>query len=102
MKVEIAYSTISRLRGLLGRKECPDALLLTRCNDIHTFGMRHAIDVAFLAADGTVLEVYRGLGARCRVRCKQADSTLERLAEDTPWFERGDRVDLKRLVQESL
>lgn len=102
MKVEIACSVFSRLRGLLGRRDYPDLLLLTPCNDIHTFGMRRPIDVAFIASDGTVVESYRWLGARRRVRCKRATSTLERIAESGPWFERGDRVELKRLVRECL
>ena len=102
MRVEIACSVFSRLRGLLCRKEYPELLLLTPCNDIHTFGMHQPIDVAFIARDGTVLESHRSLGARRRLRCKRATSTLERIAEDTPWFEQGDRVDLKALVRKSL
>ena len=101
MKVELAYSMFDRLRGLLGRREYPDLLLLSPCNDIHTFGMRRSIDVAFLASDGTVLEAYRQVGRRRRVRCKRAASTLERVAEDAPWFEQGDRVDLKQLIRDS-
>lgn len=102
MRVEIACSMFSRLRGLLCRKEYPDLLLLTPCNDIHTFGMRREVDVAFIASDGTVLESHRSLGACRRVRCKNASSTLERIAEDSPWFEQGDCVELKRLVHSCM
>ena len=101
MKVEIACSVFDRLRGLLGRREYPDLLLLSPCNDIHTFGMRRSIDVAFLSSDGTVLEAYRQVGRRRRLRCKRASSTLERVSREEPWFQRGDRVDLKQLVQDS-
>ena len=102
MKVEIASSILSRLRGLLGRKECPDLLVLTPCNDVHTFGMSRAIDVAFIAADGLVLESHRAVGACRRLRCRPATATLERIAIEAPWFERGDRVELKELVRESM
>ena len=99
MKVEIASSVLSRLRGLLGRKECPDLLLLTPCNDVHTFGMNRAIDVAFIAADGLVLESHREVGACRRLRCRPATAALERIAAEAPWFEQGDRIELKELVR---
>ena len=55
----VADSPLSRLRGLLGRQElAPDeGLLLSPESSIHTFFMRFAIDVVFLAADLTVLSV---------------------------------------------
>lgn len=102
MRIEIASSLLGRMRGMLARRDYPDLLLLTPCNDIHTFGMRRAIDVAFLSRDGVVLETRRSLAPRRRARCKRATSTLERIAADAPWFEQGDRIDLKRLVRESL
>lgn len=102
MKVEIARSVFSRLRGLLGRRNYPDLLVLTPCNDIHTFGMRSSIDVAFIDSQGTVIEAYRRLGRCRRVRCSRAESTLERIAADSPWFEQGEHVELKYLVKESL
>lgn len=101
MEVEIACSTSSRLRGLLGREEFSGALLLTPCNDVHTFGMRRAIDIAFIEPDGTVLEAHRGVGPCRRVRCRTAVATIERFAAETPWFDRGDRVELKDYVHEN-
>jgi uncharacterized protein len=55
----LADSPLSRLRGLLGRRElAPDeGLLLAPESSIHTFFMRFPIDVAFLARDLTVLSV---------------------------------------------
>lgn len=97
MKVEIACSIFSRLRGLLGRDDYSGTLLLTPCNDVHTFGMRRAIDIAFIAADGTVLQAHRAVGARRRFRCKPATATLERISTNTPWLTRGDHIDLKHL-----
>lgn len=102
MKVEIACSLLSRLRGLLGRGDYPHVLLLVPCNDVHTFGMRRPIDIAFITADGTVLESHRRVGIGRRMRCKSAFATLERVAAQSPWFEQGDRIDLKNLVHEEL
>ena len=102
MRVEVACTLFARLRGLLGRGKDADALLLAPCNDIHTFGMRHEIDVAFISADGVVLESYRNVSSRCRLRCSSAYATLERVATSASWFERGDCVDLKRLLKEAV
>lgn len=54
--VEIADTWASRARGMLWRRELPEALLLRPCNSVHGAGMRVPLDVAFLAADGHVLE----------------------------------------------
>ena len=50
-------------RGLLGRDrlEPGEGMYLVRCQWIHMFGMRFAIDVAFLAKDGRVLAVHHAL-----------------------------------------
>lgn len=47
----------SRLRGMLARRELPDALLLVPCRSVHGLGMTQALDVAFCAPDGQVLAV---------------------------------------------
>lgn len=100
METEIACSLKARMRGLLGRERFDGVLLLVPCNDIHTFGMHRAIDVAFVSAGGTVLESYRAVGARRRIRCRRAVATLERFASESPWFERGEKVVLKNCVNE--
>ena len=102
MNIEIADSPFSRLRGLLCRRDYPDVLLLTRCNDVHTFGMTRAIDVAFITPDGTVLESHRHVGALRRLHCKPAAATLERLAVETPWPERGEKIELKHLIKDAI
>ena len=101
MRIEVALSPLSRIKGLLGLSEYPHVLLLYPCNDIHTFGMRFAIDVAFMSGDGVVLEVHREVGACRRLRCKAARATLERMSGEVRWFEPGDRVDLKEVVNEA-
>ncbi|MEV6106043.1 DUF192 domain-containing protein [Streptomyces sp. NPDC051940] len=58
MPVRVAASFRARSRGLLGYDEPPDAaLLLTPAQGVHTFGMRFAIDVAYLSRDLRVLAV---------------------------------------------
>ena len=52
---ELAESFRTRARGLLGRDGIDAAFVLRRARQVHTFGMRFTIDVAFCAADGTVL-----------------------------------------------
>lgn len=63
--LEVAHTVRDRMRGLLGRDHLePDrALWLQPCKSIHTFGMRFAIDAAFLDRDGRVLRTYQTLGA---------------------------------------
>ncbi|MET9957683.1 DUF192 domain-containing protein [Streptomyces sp. NPDC006326] len=46
--LEVAASYRARTRGLLGRDGITGALLLTPAGSVHTFGMRFAIDVAYL------------------------------------------------------
>ena len=102
MRVEIACTPLRRLRGLLGRKEYPDILLIAPCNDVHTFGMSREIDVAFVTSDGLVVESHKNIGACKRIRCKSAAVTLERISSQAEWFESGDRVELKKLIERAM
>lgn len=54
-----AFDSKSRRQGLLGRDSLPDgsALIIAPSPAIHTFFMRFAIDVAFVAKDGRVVKV---------------------------------------------
>jgi uncharacterized membrane protein (UPF0127 family) len=56
------------------------ALLLTPCRSVHTFGMRFALDLVWLAPGGVVLRVDRGV-APWRVRsCRGACGVVEAAA----------------------
>jgi uncharacterized protein len=55
--LELADSGRARRRGLLGRDGIEGALLLTPASSVHTFGMRFAIDVAYLDRRLRVLAV---------------------------------------------
>ena len=59
----VADTWLSRLRGLIGRKELlPDeGLLLTPEGSIHTWFMRFPIDIVFLESDLTVLGLREGV-----------------------------------------
>jgi uncharacterized protein len=58
-KVYVASGFFTRFLGLMGRKEIPpdEAVLFPKCNSIHTFFMRFAIDVVLVGSDGHVTEV---------------------------------------------
>ena len=62
-RLEIARSTLQRMRGLLGRSGLPSGqgMLIERCSSIHTFFMKFALDVIFLDSDRAVRRVVRGL-----------------------------------------
>ena len=62
-RVAVADSFRHRLRGLLAQPQLQagQGLLLLNCNSVHTVGMRYAIDVAFLDAEGRVIRSIAGL-----------------------------------------
>ncbi|WP_218926078.1 DUF192 domain-containing protein [Xylanimonas oleitrophica] len=47
----------ARSRGMLLRQPLPAALWLEPCSSVHGVGMSAALDVAFLAEDGQVIDV---------------------------------------------
>ena len=55
--LEVADSTRGRMRGLLGRDGLDGALLIEKAFQVHTFGMRFPIDVAFLDRQRRVVTV---------------------------------------------
>ena len=58
---EVARSFLARLKGLIGRRGLPpgQGLLILRCNAIHTFFMRFAIDVTFYDRENRVVKTVR-------------------------------------------
>lgn len=79
LRVLRAERLADRLRGLLGREWLTDryALWISPCRLVHTFGMRHAIDLAFVDRHGRIVRV----DARVRpgrIRgCARAHGVLE-------------------------
>ncbi len=64
--VEDASSFLRRFMGLMYRKSIPEShgLLLTPCNEIHTFGMRFDIDTITLSKENAVLFIDRAVKPR--------------------------------------
>ncbi|MGI6605563.1 MAG: DUF192 domain-containing protein [Peptococcia bacterium] len=58
-QIWLAADFFRRLKGLLLRKELKEGegLLLIPCRQVHTFLMSFAIDVLFLDAAGTIVEI---------------------------------------------
>ena len=56
LNLTVADSFLKRLKGLIGVKVLPknQALLIPRCNMIHTFGMNMSIGVFFIGPQGQV------------------------------------------------
>jgi uncharacterized membrane protein (UPF0127 family) len=64
-RLETAFDSTARRRGLLGRTsfEAGAALIIAPCNAIHTCFMRIVIDVVFASRNGLVLKTYSRLPA---------------------------------------
>ena len=62
-RLSIADSPGARAKGLLGKAGLDDGqgLLIRPCSSIHTFFMQFPIDVLFLAKDGMIIKISRGL-----------------------------------------
>ena len=60
---EVAETFFERARGLIGRRGLAPGkgLLILRCNCIHMFFMRFAIDAIFLDGRGEVVKVVRNV-----------------------------------------
>ena len=54
---KLATSRSDRRRGLIGVTSVDEPLVLMPCSWVHTIGMKVAIDVAHVSADGLVLRV---------------------------------------------
>ncbi len=57
--LEVADTRRARRWGLLGRDGIEGALLIPKAHQVHTIGMRFAIDVAYCDADLVVVRVGR-------------------------------------------
>jgi uncharacterized membrane protein (UPF0127 family) len=52
---QLASTRAARRRGLIGQTEIHEALVLQPCKWVHSFGMKMAIDVAYLNTEGIVV-----------------------------------------------
>lgn len=62
-RVEPAFDSKTRKRGLLGRTTIPEdfALIIAPCSAVHTIGMRTPIDLVFVTRNGTVTKTQRAV-----------------------------------------
>ncbi len=62
-RIGLANNVWTRLRGLLGHPPLTtgQGLLLDPCKAVHMFGMKQALDVAFLSGAGEVVAMYPDL-----------------------------------------
>lgn len=78
-RVRSADRFVDRLVGLIGRDPAADeGLLIHPCRAVHTFGMRHPLDIAYLDDSGRIVDLDHALPPRrlSRVR-RMARSVLE-------------------------
>lgn len=63
LKIEVADNFFKRSKGLIGRcgLAADEGLLIPKCNAIHTFFMRFAIDATFLDSHDNVVKVVRNI-----------------------------------------
>lgn len=89
----LATRTGRKTRGLLLTAPNDKELLLIPCNDVHTVGMRHSLDVAFVDQEGVVIEAHCAVGPFRRLRNGKAVAVVERFSScDMPWFAEGDQM----------
>lgn len=82
VEVSITETTRERMRGLLDHDALShnEALLLTRCWSVHTFGMRFPIDVLFLDRNRRIAAIHHNVPKRRMLLSLRATQTLEMAA----------------------
>jgi uncharacterized protein len=89
--LHVARAFGERRRGLAKMTPmAPDhALRILKCNSVHTFGMRFALDLVWLGRGGRVVRVDRDVAPR-RIRlCLRARSVVETRAGEGDRFARA-------------
>jgi uncharacterized protein len=83
-----ARTLSARLLGLALLPAIPagHALLIPDCRSVHSFGMRFAIDVAFLDERGRPIRVERWVPTRRVLACRPAFAALEARAGEIERF----------------
>ncbi|MGB3734265.1 MAG: DUF192 domain-containing protein [Ilumatobacter sp.] len=74
---DTATTRKERRKGLLGRDSLDGAMVIEPCRWVHTIGMRFAIDVAFLDADGLVIRTVQMPRRRLGMPVVRARSVIE-------------------------
>ncbi len=80
-RVSQTQTTLERTKGLLGRTlTSGEALWITPCNSVHSFGMSYPIDLVYLDKALRVRKLVIGLSPFRASFCLSARSTLELMA----------------------
>ena len=84
----VARSFRERRRGLAKMTPMPPdhALRILKCNSVHTFGMRFALDLVWLGRNGRVLRVDHGVLPWRMKLCVRARSVVETAAGEGDAF----------------
>ncbi|MGE6792256.1 hypothetical protein SAMN05216206_1270 [Pseudomonas guineae] len=85
LQLELAFSTLPRLRGLLGRRSLAQGhgLWIKPCNSVHCCFMRFAIDALYLDSQQRVLKIRHTLAPWQFSLCWRATSVLELAAGES-------------------
>ena len=79
--MSVCTNFIERVRGLLWREPldaaCGEALLIPRCNSVHTFWMPYRIKVIFLDKAGQIVRIFADTAPWRVVACRDASFALE-------------------------
>ena len=94
MTLDIACTFPARLMGLAGSHRPEAALLLVPCSGVHTYTMTRPIDVAFVSAEGEIVESHRCVPPRKRLRNRGSVAVLERYSTNARWPEEGEALRL--------
>jgi uncharacterized protein len=92
--VRVAARPLQRLLGLAWTPPPParTGLLLPHTRSIHTFGMRFALDLLWLDADGRIVRIDRAVVRRRVVACREAAAVVEAIAGSAGALRVGDRL----------
>jgi uncharacterized membrane protein (UPF0127 family) len=100
----LAETPLTRLRGLLGRKQLEqgEGLLLRPASSIHMWFMRFPIDAVFVDRENRVLRVVEHLAPWRLAACRGAKAVIELPAGEAArvGLVAGDRLSLKPVERE--
>lgn len=87
-------------RGLGCKRSTAEPVLIEHCNSIHTFGMRYAIDVAFVDKNSKVVHAKRALLPNRFLSCRKARCVIERPASKEEWLMSGQVISIRNVSTE--
>lgn len=89
-----AFDSATRKTGLLKHHSLPPrtAMIIAPCSGVHTFFMKFAIDIIFVAQDGTVLKKRTAVPAWRLTMSPRAFATIEMAAGAADAVRVGDRL----------